>query len=588
MKFSNPNLSNPVLAAGFLTVFALMLIWVIPFEPDHSWGWDESMNAALPAADMVAALQAGEPNEALQVAVQDCQFYPFVFPTFLATAQFVLGLSETVSRSASRALFCFGLFGLFLLAAEVAGSLRRNADFESRRATTGIAFGALALGALCPLAFAFSGTLFLEVPFLTAEIFCLRAWVRRQRICSPDKPRSAELRADLVVGLWLTICFFTKFNYACLLFGALFLDLTFQALSAARVGNGKHFAWRVARMGFPFGVALAWWFGLPLPGGLQLGEEHRESFAFFLNGNRDVSWTPWARRILDLFAAFVPTARFGLLVLSGLLFSLRVVREPSIRLLWCVLLGFAIPMSMHPFHLERFFIPLGASVWVLAAVGLVGLFQRLARVVPSLAIRWALGVFVVVSCLAFPERDSRFVAKQVGIWNEDQRDYLTWLFGTWRDLTPNRRLPTAGLSTETATLLHELVASEVKLDERFGWIGISSELSPAALHLGTLQHGVSIESFRRRNRHQLYLDFRSFDPAWSDERFADWASKFDVIFFTDPPDIKSRRSRTWTASYVERLQSKLGWTRRELGKISIDRPLNDPTLVTLFASRPPK
>ena len=161
------------LIAGLLTVFLLALIWTVPFEPDHSWGWDESMHAALPAAKILTELEAGEPVDALRVVVLDCQQYPFAYPAFLALVQGVFGFSETVARLASRLLFCVGLFGLFLLAGEVVRTLRTRRGFEAERSATRIAFGALAFGALCPLAFAYSGTLFQEVPFLAAEVYLL-------------------------------------------------------------------------------------------------------------------------------------------------------------------------------------------------------------------------------------------------------------------------------------------------------------------------------------------------------------------------------------------------------------------------------
>lgn len=574
------------LTAGLVSALLLALIWTVPFQPDHSWGWDESMHAALPAARMLTEFQAGELQGAARVAVEDCQLYPFGYPVFLAAVQSVFGFSEHTTRVAGRFLFCFGLFGVFLLAGEIARSLRRRTESAKASLSPGaLALAALAFGALSPLAFAFSGTLFLEVPFLVAEVFCLWAWFRRtQELKRPAQ----QLRADLLAGVLLAVCFFTKFNYACLLFAGLGLDLVFQAWQAKSRGEFRPFALRAARLAAPLALALLWWFAWPWPGEAGLAAQHRENFLSFLGGNRAGAATPWSRRILDWSAAFVPTARFGLLVLLGVLLSLRQIKNSGVRLLWLVLLALGVPIALHPFHLERFLIPLGPAIWILAALGLGGLAQTVAARISPRPARWALGLLVLASCLVFPERDARFVAKRVGIWNEEQADYLTGLFATWRDLSPTRKLPSAGLRTDAADRMLGLIADEQRAGERLGWIGISTEMAPAAIQLGVLERGGSLESFRRDAGRQLWLDFRGADPDWNVERFGKWAGQFEVIFCTDPPDLKQRASRVWTRSYVDRLMTELGWNRKELGTVSIERPNSEPLIVTLFACRPPQ
>ena len=583
------------LIAGLLTVLFLALFWTVPFQPDHSWGWDESMNAGLPAARILAESETGGLRGGAQVLVSDCQQYPFAVPVYLAFAQKLFGFSELVTRVASRLLFCFGLFGLFLLASEVTRSLRRGTldlAWPGPATETKILFGALAFGALCPLAFGISGTLFLETGFLTAQIFCLRAWLRRGTTCEGSK---GLLRRDLAAGCWLCVCFFTKFNYACLLFAALGIDLLFQAWGARRDGSLTLFFKRALWLALPLVIALLWWFVFPWPGNGDIAAQHRDSFVAYLSGNQTVGSTPWSRRLLDWSAAFVPTARFGLLLIAGLALAVRFSKNAAVRLMWTVAACFAIPITLHPFHLERFLIPIGPPLWILSALGLGLLAERVAARIPNRAARFGLGFFVLAACLAFPERDARFMAKRVGIWQEGKADYLTWLFAGWRDLSPSRRLGTAGLPTGTANALVDLVAGEVSAAERFGWLGVSAELSPAAVHLGLAERRAELgleeiftESFRRDAHRKAFLAHGSVDIGMGLELFREWAEQFDVIFLTDPPDLKARRSREWISGYVNRLEKELGWNRKELGQVQVDRPFADPITVTLFACRPPR
>ncbi len=583
------------LIAGLLTVIFLALFWTVSFQPDHSWSWDESMNAALPAARILAESETDGLRGGAQVLVSDCQQYPFVVPLYLAFAQKLFGVSELVTRVASRLLFCFGLFGLFLLAFEVVRSLRRGAPdlaWPQAATETKILFGALAFGACCPLAFGVSGTLFLETGFLTAQIFCLRAWLRRD---AAGVEGTRLLLRDLAAGCWLCVCFFTKFNYACLLFAALGIDLLFQAWRAGRDGSLSVFFKRVAWLALPLFITLLWWFVWPWPGNGEIAAQHREAFVTYLSGNSAGGSTPWSLRLLSLSVAFVPTVRFGLLLIVGLALALRFSGNAAVRLMWLVTGCFAIPIGLHPFHLDRFLIPIGPSLWILSALGLGLLVERACAKIPNRTARYGLGFLVLAVCLAFPARDARFMAKRVGIWNEGTADYLTWLFAGWRDLSPSRSLRMAGLPTGTANSFMELVASELGDTERFGWLGVSAELSPAAIQLGLAARRTELDSaetfttnFRRDAHRQAFLAHGSADIGMGLEPFREWAEQFDVIFHTDPPDLKARKSREWIRDYVDRLESELGWNRRELGQVQVDRPFADPITVTLFACSPPR
>src|SRR6186713_716385 len=80
-----------------------------------SYGWDESMHAALPAARLVLALRAGAGREAAEV-VLGCQQYPPVYPAALAALELVAGISEHAARVFGRFVWAAGLLGVFLAA----------------------------------------------------------------------------------------------------------------------------------------------------------------------------------------------------------------------------------------------------------------------------------------------------------------------------------------------------------------------------------------------------------------------------------------------------------------------------------------
>lgn len=575
--------------AGVSTVLVLALIWTLTLNPDHSFGWDESMHAALPATRMLTEFRADGFAAAMRVAVEDCQLYPPGAPFVLAIAEAIGGVSELTLRCAARLLYALGLLGLFGLAGEVAKRLRDSkiAPFAETPPRV-FAFSALALGALCPLAWGFSATLFLEGPFVVCEVFALRAWLRRGRC---DCGWGALFATDLIAGSWLVACFFTKFNYAGLLFVGLAVDSLMLGWSAWREHWFGLWCVRIALVALPLVLALVWWFVLPWPGDADLAVQHRENFVSFLEGNRSGAATPWSRRILDWTIAFVPTFQFGIVLLAGVLVTLRFVLNEAVRPLWLVLLALVVPISLHPFHLERFLIPIGPALWCLGALGLgalvIALFSRTKRPID----RVAFSILLVAFCFALPGRDARFMAKRVGLWNEERADYLTWLFESWGDLSLDRTLPTSGLRTETAERLVEMIVRATSSEERIGWLGISSEFSPAALHLGLLEARGSAEfgeTFRRDAGRQCWFDFQGVDPGKSAEFFAKWAASFDVILVTDPPDLKARRSREWIRGYGDRLVAELGWSREELGPLTVDRPFADPIAVTLYACRPPR
>src|SRR5439155_11787215 len=113
---------------------------------------------------------------------------------------------------------------------------------------------ALVFAATSPLALSFSGTLFLEIPFVVVSIFALRAWLRRGR--------GHVLARELAAGAWLTLAFFTKFNYGLLLGGGLVLALIVEGVGEMRAGRLRVLLVRGAWLAAVPLIAALWWFAL--------------------------------------------------------------------------------------------------------------------------------------------------------------------------------------------------------------------------------------------------------------------------------------------------------------------------------------
>ncbi|HEV8111524.1 MAG TPA: hypothetical protein VGR31_02015 [Planctomycetota bacterium] len=558
-----PSGAVPTLCAAALAI-ALGVWWTRGMVLTRSLGWDESMHADLPAVRMLLALKRGEVHAAFD-ALLGCSQYPFVFPVVLAVVQGIFGIGEAVCRATGTVLWCTTLFGLFLLGRELAGDQRER----SLAPWIGMAFGALS-----PMALAFAGTLFLEIPFACASVFALRAWLRRG-----SRPgRGSEIAA----GAWIAVAVFTKFNYGLLLGFGLALDWVCEAVVAARAGAFAAFARRSAALVLVPALSFAWWFLLPLPGGVDVGLEHRRALVAFLSGNQGWERVPYPRRLLDASAWLTLTPRLFVVLVLAALAAVRVVSRPGVRALVLVFLSMAVPTLAHPFHLDRFLIPIAIPLWALAGLGL-------ARTLPAhRVLRPALLAALALLTIPFPARAAVRAAGLLGALSADPRvrDYQEAQCRLWSDLSPTRTLPTNGLEARESDRILEILAREAGPNEHVGWFGVSTNLAPAAIHLGLLARGGSVERFLRDAAAPMDVAYFGDDPAWSDDELAAFASRFDVVFSTEPQDIKGRPGRAWTRAYRDRLVQKLGWNARLVGSVAIERPLSDSLTVTVLACRP--
>ena len=184
--------------------------------------------------------------------------------------------------------------------------------------------------------------------------------------------------------------------------------------------------------------------------------------------------------------------------------------------------------------------------------------------------------------------DSRAMTEAAGVMPADGpgRAYVQSELERLSRLGGGRRRPTAGLATETAAAILDACAEEAQPNERVGWLGVSSELSPATLHLGLLERGGERERFLRDAHRDVDITFLGEDPGWTDEALAAWARDFDVLFMTDPPDLGARPARAFMRGYQERLLA-LGWRASDaLGSYELQTPTGEPRLVQLYACRP--
>ncbi len=544
-----PDRFDALIAFGICVVLALL--WTLPLPDAQAWGWDESMHAELPAARILLLLQHGDFAGA-HTALLDCQQYPFVWPLVLAAVQAVTGISEHACRVAGTLAWCWTLFGLFLLGRELGARVEpklKGARF--------LPWALFAFGALSPLALAYAGTLFLEVPFACMAVWALRAWVRR------DGSATRELAA----GEWITLALFTKWNYGLLLCGGLAVAWYFEGFEARR-DMAKYIGRTMALVLVPL-LACVWWFVL------ARGTEHFEVLLAFLKGNREGQATPQAVRWLhSALSLHLGPFVLGCVLLLALLALVR-LRSAPVRALFLVALALIVPSWTHPFHLDRFLIPQALPLWALAAVGFALL---------DWPVRLAFVVLLGAGCAGLSRED---FAARLGYLSADPgtREYQRGIYASWRNLSGSRALPTSGLERGAHDALLAAAAKEIGPKERVGWLGMSNGCSPAALQLGLLLRGGSEERFLAECTRKLDVSYEGVDPQWTDEQLAAWAKGFDVVLFTTPPDLKDLADRRFERQYALRLLA-LGWQEHELARTLVARPLKAPIELTLFACRP--
>jgi hypothetical protein len=303
----------------------------------------------------------------------------------------------------------------------------------------------------------------------------------------------------------------------------------------------------------------------------------------FLGSNREMAPTPWAQRVVFWSVYLTFTARLCLVQLLGLLSSLRGCLAPGARLLWVVLLATGIPVWTHNFHLDRFLIPSAPALWVLAALGL-------ALLVPVRAVARACVLAPAAALLLlFPTLDGPWVAARLGLLDTDEatRAYILGVLQEKPRLGADRPVWTPGIAPEAARAILDLVTAEVGPQESVGWIGESTELPPAALHIALLAASGNRARFLDDAHRPVDVSFNDEDPAWTTAQLSEFVARFDVVIATDPPDVKERSRRAFTRRYAGLLSSELGWQAKPLGQVLIPKDAGGDLGLTVYALRPP-
>lgn len=566
-------------AAALVVCVVLAAAWVLPVSLERSWGYDESMNAQLPALRMLHEVRAGQPGAALDV-LHGCSRYPFAYPVLLAAAQGVFGTSELVGRALGRVLWVLGCFAIFLLAQDVVRLLAgRGTDDRSVPGARLAPWLALAFAACSPMTLMYSGTLFLEVPFAVAAVCALRALLRLPPILEQS---GGGRRAPLVLGAWLTLCFFIKFNYGLLLIAGVGLELLCQGGAALRAGSAVGWLRRVAWIAALPMLGALWWFALPLPAGADVAAVHRAAFVAFLTENTDASRSiGWDYRFKDWSVYLVYSPLVLLALIAGLLGNLGRSLQPGLRPLLLVALALLVPPAFHTFHVDRFLIPGAVALWVLAGLGL-------ARLAPRAALpRAALGAALLAAILGTTPALSERAMSWVGLMPSDEVSiaYARRVLAEHRSLDGGRPLVTVGVWGEDAQALGDVIAAGTGPDERIGWLGIASGYSRAALHAGLLARGASPQRFLRDAGLDMFIETAQADPGFGAPELEAWAAGFDVVLHSSPVDLLDHRSRRFMQRYVDLLHAGGAWTCESIGTVAVSDAQRATHAVELYACR---
>jgi hypothetical protein len=249
----------------------------------------------------------------------------------------------------------------------------------------------------------------------------------------------------------------------------------------------------------------------------------------------------------------------------------------------------------HPFHLDRFFVPLLVPWLALSALGWARL---LGAFVPGSLVTWArlvpvAGLFALGFHWRLPMADA--LADRLGLVAKGDGSAAAYVRGLHQErlsLAPDRLLPTAGLERAAYEGFLTAIGAELGLGERVAFLDVNSELSPGALHLGlAAASGNTARLFheaalvRRDGQPDMVITFEGQDPGWSEEQVREWARRFDLILSTEPSDWKGRKGREFLGRYRQALFGSGEWAYEKLGVVPVARPNQAPTEVQLFAVR---
>ena len=255
--------------------------------------------------------------------------------------------------------------------------------------------------------------------------------------------------------------------------------------------------------------------------------------------------------------------------------------------MWIVLLAAGLPVWTHNFHLDRFLIPGAPVFWILAALGFSQALTRFTQ--PGRTRAMAFGA-AACALLLFPSLDGPWVARRLGLMAGDAatQAYITDILAHKHELGASRRCWTPGLPPETTSAILDVIAAAVGPEDDVAWLGNSSEISPAALHLALLAKSGNRERFLARAHQALDVTFTGDDPDWTAQQLAEFVAPFDVVISTDPPDLAGRASRAFMGRCSALLVDQLGWIPERVGQVTIAKDPSPPLALSIYALRPPE
>ena len=159
-----------------------------------------------------------------------------------------------------------------------------------------------------------------------------------------------------------------------------------------------------------------------------------------------------------------------------------------------------------------------------------------------------------------------------------------------RSVAFDRVLPTNGLPRAVHDELIQHLDATWTAGARVGWLGLSQAFCPGVWGMGLV--GVDPDDERARellrapDLDQRFLTLEQVDPEPAPEEVLAWASGFDLLWATDPPDLTTGR-RAWFAR-ERAVLTGAGWTEEEVATLRWVRATGAERVVRLLRLLPPR
>ena len=129
----------------------------------------------------------------------------------------------------------------------------------------------------------------------------------------------------------------------------------------------------------------------------------------------------------------------------------------------------------------------------------------------------------------------------------------------------------------------DMIAEAVGPEDSVGWLGQSSEISPASLNLALLERGGSTDRFLENAPGPMDIELlpSNVRSDHSLEELLEYARRFDHVIVPAQGDLIGRGGREWVLeAWHQPLRDWPGAQWRTLGTIVIDRNILGPLPIT--------